>query len=390
MSLYLFILIALSTMLLNLSIRASDQTSRVWQVLEGCRLVTASINTGDSFKVQHQDQTFIVRLYFVDCPATNAAFVSQINDQARYYSIPEVDVMRAGKESATFTKKFLRGEFTVITQWSDARESEQPCFFALVRKNGQLLCTELIRNGFARIYGMPTNGSCPDGVSPRVYLSQLKQHERAAQRSMTGIWRGATSSPQVAGLNLLDAEVESNGTNKAPPSMTAVALKTVSRTGKVILNTASTEELESLPSIGPALAAYIIAARPIAAVNDLAKISGITLTTIDAFRAQVLTDEPPPPLKTAAFYLANTETYLNKKVTVIVCAVVQSDLAAPASFRAVILQTANQGVSGGSITAFIPDEFYESFIQYYQEPARSFTGLLFQHDSDTVLVYSRK
>ena len=104
----------------------------------------------------------------------------------------------------------------------------------------------------------------------------------------------------------------------------------------------------------------------------------------------MLTDKPPPPLKTAEYYLADAETYLDTNVTVIVSAVVQSNLAAPASFRAAILQTANQGVSGGSIPAFIPDEFYEAFVQYYQEPGRSFTGLLFQHNSNIVLVYSRK
>ena len=55
-----------------------------------------------------------------------------------------------------------------------------------------------------------------------------------------------------------------------------------------------------------------------------------------------------------------------------------------------MLDTANQNEPGGQIPALIPDEFYDSFIQYYQESGRSFTGLLFQHNSKTVLVYSRK
>lgn len=388
MRLYFLILIACSIML-TISIRANGKTS-AWEVLEGCRLVSTPINDGDSFKVQHKDQTFIVRLYFVDCPETYDNYMARVRDQARYFSIAEADVIAAGKVATAFTKKFLRGEFTVVTRWTDARGGKEPRFFALVRKNDQILSSELIRNGFARIYGMPTKGNRPDGVSPRAYLRELKQYERAAQASMIGIWGDATRSLQLAGLNQLDANVEATSFSKKLKVNTTAAATIGRRTSKLILNTAGAAELETLPGIGPALASDIIAARPIAAIDDLLEIPGITLSKIDVFRTHVLTDEPPPPLKTAAYYLADAQTYLDTNVTVIVSAVIQSDLAVPASFRAVILQTANQGVPGSSIPAFIPDEFYEAFVQYYQEPGRSFTGLLFQHDSNIVLVYSRK
>jgi len=388
MRLYFLILIACSIML-TISIRANGKTS-AWEVLEGCRLVSTPINDGDSFKVQHKDQTFIVRLYFVDCPETYDNYMARVRDQARYFSIAEADVIAVGKVATAFTKKFLRGEFTVVTRWTDARGGKERRFFALVRKNDLILSSELIRNGFARIYGMPTKGNRPDGVSPRAYLRELKQYERAAQASMIGIWGDATRSRQLAGLNQLDANVEATSFSKKLKVNTTAAATIGRRTSKLILNTAGAAELETLPGIGPALASDIIAARPIAAIDDLLEIPGITLSKIDVFRTHVLTDEPPPPLKTAAYYLADAQTYLDTNVTVIVSAVIQSDLAVPASFRAVILQTANQGVPGSSIPAFIPDEFYEAFVQYYQEPGRSFTGLLFQHDSNIVLVYSRK
>ena len=388
MRLYFLILIACSIML-TISIRANGKTS-AWEVLEGCRLVSTPINDGDSFKVQHKDQTFIVRLYFVDCPETYDNYMARVRDQARYFSIAEADVIAVGKVATAFTKKFLRGEFTVVTRWTDARGGKERRFFALVRKNDLILSSELIRNGFARIYGMPTKGNRPDGVSPRAYLRELKQYERAAQASMIGIWGDATRSLQLAGLNQLDANVEATSFSKKLKVNTTAAATIGRRTSKLILNSAGAAELETLPGIGPALASDIIAARPIAAIDDLLEIPGITLSKIDVFRTHVLTDEPPPPLKTAAYYLADAQTYLDTNVTVIVSAVIQSDLAVPASFRAVILQTANQGVPGSSIPAFIPDEFYEAFVQYYQEPGRSFTGLLFQHDSNIVLVYSRK
>jgi endonuclease YncB( thermonuclease family) len=177
--------------LLNLPIQASIQASSAWQVLKGCTLVSAKINDGDSFKVQHKDLTFIAQLYFIDCPESNEAQMNRVREQARYFSITETDVIVAGKQSATFTKNFLHGEFTLITQWSDARDGKESRVFALVRKNGKLLSLELTRNGLARIYGTPAKGSWPDGATPSSYLSELKQHERAAQRSMTGIWRSA-------------------------------------------------------------------------------------------------------------------------------------------------------------------------------------------------------
>ncbi len=387
---YLSILPSICGMIFSAIMAATAGAAHAWEVLEGCRLLNAPINDGDSFLVEHQEQTFIVRLYFVDCPETLDTYGDRIRDQARYFSISETSVLAAGKRASAYTRKFLRGDFTVITQWADARGGQQSRYFALVRKEGQMLSTELVRNGLARIYGMPTYNSWPDGLAPHQYLGQLKQFERKAQRNAIGIWADAAGSPQLTGLQQLEVGLEGSVNSRSVTQATPTTITTQNGASKLILNTASAAELDTLPGIGPALAAAIIDARPIQAVDDLAAIPGITLAKIDQFRTQVLTDAPAPPPNTAAFYLADHHNYLNRTISVQVSSVAKSTLSAPESFRAVQLQTAYQDEPGGSIAAFIPEELYATFIQYYQTSGRSFTGLLVQHGSQIVLLHRRR
>ena len=62
----------------------------------------------------------------------------------------------------------------------------------------------------------------------------------------------------------------------------------------------------------------------------------------------------------------------------------------PDSFRTASLKTSYDGKDGGMIAAFIPDEFYESFRNYYSDPGRDFSGLLYKHEGELVIVYQRK
>ena len=179
----------------------SDETTPgAWEVLEGCRLVKAPGNDGDSFKIMHADREFIIRLYYVDCPETYDTYQDRLKDQARYFSISESEVIPSGKIAKAFTRQFLAGTFTVTTCWEDARGGEQKRYFGIVRKKDRLLSTELVRKGLARIYGMPTKDSWPDGFVPSVYLKKLKQHERTAQKNKTGIWgnHNALHNPPVS------------------------------------------------------------------------------------------------------------------------------------------------------------------------------------------------
>jgi competence protein ComEA len=59
------------------------------------------------------------------------------------------------------------------------------------------------------------------------------------------------------------------------------------RQGLIDLNTASKEELESLPEIGPVKAQAIIDARPFRSTEDVMRVKGIKQATFDAIRDQI-------------------------------------------------------------------------------------------------------
>ena len=379
------LLIVLCFFSLSLTGRAVEQVEGVWEVLAGCRLVSSPINDGDSFLVKYGDETFTFRLYYVDALETNVSYIDRVREQARYFAIPEEAVTDAGNLAKDFTRKFLRGEFTVITKWEDARgSSRNKRYFALIEKGDQFLSIELMRAGLARLYGKPTEDRWPGGVTPRTFLGRLKNSERAAQREEHGIWALATGSMQMSGLEALSAATEASDASELNGSGT-IPLK--ERTN---INTASSLELQTLPGIGPALAARIIGVRPINSIESLVEVPGISANTLAGFSHLVITKDPPPPALTVAFYQAELDTYLDQEVTVRVASVAQSDAASPESFRSVVLQTAYEGEDGGQITAYIPDEFYESFLNYYREPNREFTGLLYSREGEIVMVYVRK
>ena len=178
------------------AIASEEPALGAWEIMEDCRLVDIPFNDGDSFKVEHRDKQFIIRLYYVDCPETYDTYPDRIKDQARYFSIPEADVIAFGKTAKEYTQKFLSDHFTVITCWEDARGGEEARYFGIVRKDDRLLSTELVRDGLARIYGMPTQGSWPDGTTPQNYRKQLRQHERIAKNTGIGIWANSKKTSQ--------------------------------------------------------------------------------------------------------------------------------------------------------------------------------------------------
>ena len=66
-------------------------------------------------------------------------------------------------------------------------------------------------------------------------------------------------------------------------------------TAVINVNTASLDELMTLPRVNENLGRRIIAGRPYATVNDLEKVSGIGPKTLEGIRARVTVGQPPSP-----------------------------------------------------------------------------------------------
>lgn len=370
-------------------LNGENRQSAGWERLEACRLVNSPSNDGDSFLIRHGDQQSIFRTYWADAPESTDQNMDRLREEAQYFSIPETQVTKTGQLAHAFTKKFLRGEFTVHTRWEDARSDGNQRYFAIIEKDGAYLSQELLAQGLARIYGMPTDSNWPDGSKPRTYLRRLKNDERQAQREAKGIWALAAGSIQMSGLERLLA------TSEARDEVLQIEDpegRKVAAAEKININKAPLEELEALPGIGPALGARIIAARPIELIESLVEIRGISANTLAGFSHMIITEDPPPPEKTVAFYMADLDRYLDSEVVVVVDKVKALDMESPDGFHAVQMVTAFGGEPGGAITSFIPEEFYDSFAAFYKEPGKEFTGLLYRKNEgdEVVLVYRRK
>lgn len=64
---------------------------------------------------------------------------------------------------------------------------------------------------------------------------------------------------------------------------------------RVNLNTASATELETLPGIGPSLAASIVANRPYGSVDDLLRVQGIGAKKLESLRPFLTTNADTSP-----------------------------------------------------------------------------------------------
>ena len=113
-----------------------------------------------------------------------------------------------------------------------------------------------------------------------------------------------TGKATAKGTAKTDTTAEAAGGEKAGSTHEAGS-KTHAKTAKVNLNTATEQELEDLPGVGPATAQKIVAGRPYSSVADLEK-AGVTAKTIEQIKPLVTAtrskapavsknDKTPPP-----------------------------------------------------------------------------------------------
>lgn len=278
------------------------QPSRGWQVLENCRLVDNPANDGDSFYVRHGREVYIFRLYGVDAPEENMSYPDRLEAQARHFGSRAQDVLRVASEATRFVKRQLLQPFTVETEWRDARgASWQSRYYATIRTaEGKDLGEELAAAGLARVYGYQPPRDA------RGYSEQrLLRLERQARQSGVGAWAYAARAARATPTPMIQRQtppepsrIFAGGIGESPadesaehPPQQSSSANAPGQNGKIDVNTASSEELQTVPGIGPHYAELIIETRPIRELDDLLAIRGIGPNTLNRWRDQLVVSE---------------------------------------------------------------------------------------------------
>ncbi len=260
---------------------AAGASAAQWETLTGIRLRDSGYFDGDSFHLSAQGKDYIFRLYFVDAPETAATYPDRVEAQGKYFGVDLKRTLEVGEEARVFARSFLRaGGVTVHTCWEDARgASAQPRFYAILESAKGNLAEELIKNGLARVYGMPTPDRLPGGKTADAFIKDLERLEAQAKRAKVGGWGDGTRKlPE-------DAEAwpfQKRAATAPPPPIAPVVESKIN--GRVNLNGATAEELIALPKIGPVYARKIIEGRPWSQPEDIAQIAGLTEASV----AQIL------------------------------------------------------------------------------------------------------
>ncbi len=243
------------------------------QMLPNAMLINNPANDGDSFHVNAAGKLLHVRLYFVDCPEISAyskVDARRVSEQSRYFGLPSVvQTVHYGNEAKKFVSQTLSKPFTVYTSFANAlgRSAKGRVYGFVKTADGDDLASLLVKHGLARTYGV--GRQTPDGISRDEMILKLKDIEVAAMLKRNGIW--AESDPNLIAALRAEQRREDQKLKEVQNQLK----KARTRHQVYDLNTATKEDLESIPGIGSVIASRIISGRPYKTLEDLLKVKGM-------------------------------------------------------------------------------------------------------------------
>lgn len=273
--------LAATAMLLFAGITPSFSSDNL-QMFHNARLINDPVNDGDSFLVKAGIKSFILRLYFVDCPETSINSKNEAlraREQTRYFGLQKAErTIHFGNEAQFFVERILVKPFTVYTSFASAmgRSTKGRVYGFITTSDGNDLATLLVKNGLARTYGV--GRKTPDGVNRDEMIERLRDLESGAMLGRAGVW--SESDPD----RIAELRAKERSEEEELKQLQRQVKKDTSEHVILDLNTASSRELQSIKGIGPVLAERIIAGRPYKTVGDLRKVKGIGPKRFEKFR----------------------------------------------------------------------------------------------------------